>query len=157
MKRRISLLAVGAVILAATGLRAQPTHPLVGKWTIEFQRGQRMENGSVTPIMGSGELVVTARGDSLVATLTTSGTRPDGSVAPPAVMTGKANGGQAVFVHRATAQLNLNGESRSAEATTTWTLRVNGDALDGTMLREIKDVMLQVPMEPSPVKGKRAA
>lgn len=155
MNRRYSLLAVGAVILAATGLRAQPSHPLVGKWTIEFQRGQRMEDGRVTPIMGTGELVVSARGDSLQATLTMSGTRPDGSVSPPAVMAGKADVGQAVFVHRTTAQLNMNGEARSVDAVTTWTLKVAGDALEGSMLRELKDVMLQVPMEPSPVKGKR--
>ncbi|MBK8248392.1 MAG: hypothetical protein IPK85_13445 [Gemmatimonadetes bacterium] len=156
MKRRLFLMAAAAVVLTATGLRAQTTHPLVGKWTIEFQRGQRMEDGRVTPIMGSGELVVSARGDSLLATLTTFGTRPDGSVSPPAVMSGTADGGQAVFVHRTTAQLNLNGEARSVDAVTTWTLKVAGDALEGSMLREIKDVMLQVPMEPSPVKGKRA-
>jgi hypothetical protein len=156
MNPRHALFTAAAVILSATGLRAQAPHPLVGKWTIEFQRGQRMENGTVTPMMGTGELVVTVRGDSLVATLTTSGTRPDGSVAPPAVMSGKADGGQAVFIHQTTAQLNLNGEARSAVAVTTWTLRVAGDALEGTMAREIKDVMVQVPMEPSPVKGKRA-
>lgn len=154
MNRRITL-AAAAVILSTGGLRAQATHPLVGKWNIEFQRGQRMENGTVTPMMGTGELVIAVRGDSLVATLTTSGTRPDGSVSPPAVMSGTPNGAQAVFVHKTTAQLNMNGEARTADAVTTWTLKVNGDQLEGTMLREIKDVMLQVPMEPSPVKGKR--
>lgn len=154
MKHRL-VVAAAAVILSTGGLRAQSSHPLVGKWSIEFQRGQRMENGTVTPMMGTGDLVVVARGDSLVATLTTAGTRPDGSVSPPAVMSGKARDGHAVFVHKTTAQLNMNGEVRTAEAVTTWTLKVAGDQLEGTMLRELKDVMLQVPMEPSPVKGKR--
>lgn len=156
MFRRRAVLSVAAVILCATGLRAQANHPLVGTWTIEFQRGQSMENGTVTPIMGTGELVIVAAGDSLKATLTV-GARPDGSVPPPAVMMGAATGGQAVFVHRTTAQLNMNGEQRTTEAITTWTFSAEGDALTGTMARELPGLMVQLPMEPSPVKGKRAS
>jgi hypothetical protein len=157
MSIRRPLLVLAAVIMPVTGLLAQASHPLVGRWNIEFQRGQRMENGTVTPIMGTGDLVVEARGDSLVATLTTAGTRPDGSTVPPAVMRGAARGSEAVFNHTTTAQLNMNGEVRNADAITTWTFRVAGDLLEGTMRREITGLMLQVPMEPSPVKGKRVS
>lgn len=153
--RAAAAVALSAVILCASGLRAQAAHPLVGKWTIEFQRGQSMENGTVTPIMGTGDLVIVSAGDSLKATLTV-GPRPDGSLPPPAVMTGVLSGGKAVFVHKTTAQLNMNGEQRTAEAITTWTFSAVGDALAGTMARELPGLMLQVPMEPSPVKGKRA-
>lgn len=154
MNRHLAVVLASALILNPVGIHGQATHPLVGKWTIEFVRGQQMENGAVTPIMGKGDLVVVARGDSLVATLTV-GPRPDGSVPPPAVMAGMGGAGGATFVHKTTAQLNMNGDARTVDAITTWSLRVSGNVLEGTMARELPGLMLEVPMEPSPVKGAR--
>jgi hypothetical protein len=155
MIRHLAVVVAAAVILNPGGLHGQASHPLVGKWTIEFVRGQRMEDGATTPIMGTGDLVVSAQGDSFVATLTV-GPRPDGSVPPPAVMVGRAGAGGVTFVHKATAQLNMNGEARTVDAITTWILRVSGDAMEGTMARELPGLMIEMPMEPAPVKGTRA-
>lgn len=154
MTRHLAVVAAAAVILNPGGLQGQASHPLVGKWSIEFVRGQRMEDGTTTPIMGTGDLVVSARGDSLVATLTV-GPRPDGSVPPPAVMVGTAGAGGVTFMHKATAQLNMNGEVRSVDAITTWILRSSRDAMEGTMSRELPGLMIETPMEPTPVKGTR--
>lgn len=143
-----------ATLLATGSVTAQGAHPLIGKWSIEFQRGQRMENGTVTPIMGSGELVIVARNDSLIATLTT-GPRPDGTLAPPATLQGTVTSTGAVLVQKSTAQVTVNGEVQSIEATTTWTLAVRGEAMEGTLVREVPGLMVQLPVEPSPVKGRR--
>jgi hypothetical protein len=49
------LVAAAVLVLAAPRVQAQSS-PLVGAWTIEYQRGLSNENGEVTPIMGTGHL-----------------------------------------------------------------------------------------------------
>ncbi len=145
----VALFAVGA---GSTPAQAQ--NPLVGKWTIDYERGRRVENGEATPIMGTGELTIVQSGDSLLATLVSSA-RPDGSVPPPASFGGHAAGDDIVFVQHQKVQINVNGEMSEQPITLTWTLRAAGDALTGTLARELP--MMPEPLPPSPVKGKRAA
>lgn len=133
---------------------AQTPNALVGKWTIEYERGRRVENGESTAIMGTGELTIAQSGDSLVATLVSSA-RPDGSVPPPASFGGRAKGEDVVFVQHQKVQINVNGESSEQPITLTWTLRADGDALSGTLARDLP--MMPEPVPPAPVKGKRAA
>lgn len=152
---RVRLLASALLVLTPVLAAAQSGSPLLGKWSIEYERGRRMENGTVTPVMGTGTLTIESRGDSLVATLSGQ-TRPDGSAVPPLVMGGKNTAAGAVFLQKGQATLNINGEQRAVESLVTWTLAASGDELRGTLLRELPGAGVQVPTEPAPVKGTRA-
>jgi hypothetical protein len=145
-------LAAATFVSVAPPARAQVTNPLVGSWTITYERGRRVENGEVTPIMAEGKLQIAVSGDSLVATLT-AGPRPDGTVPPPASFGGRIAGDSAVFAQTQTVQVNLNGEMSSREVSMTWALRASGDALSGTLLRELPG--MPEAASPTPVKGKR--
>lgn len=153
MQRTIlAALFVTSAAFAPSDLAAQATGPLVGTWTIEYERGRRIENGEPTPIMGKGKLAIVASGDSLLATLE-AGPRPDGSVPPPATFGGRATAQGVVFVQKQTAQLNINGEAREQQMTLTWTLQTTGDTLTGTLARELPG--MPEPLPPAPVKGTR--
>lgn len=145
-------LAVVGVLPLARRAAAQSSHPLVGTWTVTYERGRRNENGEITRLMGEGRLQLQAAGDSLVATLTT-GARPDGSVPPPAVFGGRVSGDSAVFTQKQSVRINMNGEESTRDVVMTWVLRADGDALTGTLTREMA-AMPEAP-EPSPVTGKR--
>lgn len=145
---------VSLIALAPGAAQGQASPAIVGKWTIEYERGRRVENGEATPIMGSGEITIRQSGDSLVATLVTAA-REDGSVPPPATFGGRTKGEDAIFVQHQTVQITINGEQSARPITLTWTLRAAGDALTGTLDRELP--MMPTPVPPSAVKGKRAA
>jgi hypothetical protein len=115
---------------------AQPITELIGKWDIEYARGQRIENDVVTNIMAKGKITIVQSGDSLLATLE-SPPRPDGTPVPNATIGGRVSNGSAVFVQKQTVQLNMNGEMQSAQAVVTWTLKATGDALSGGIIREL--------------------
>ncbi|MBL0172870.1 MAG: hypothetical protein IPP90_19625 [Gemmatimonadaceae bacterium] len=146
-----------ALLLTISGrlspLAAQTGAAVVGKWDIEFARGQRVENDVVTNIMAKGKITIAMSGDSLLATLEVP-PRPDGTPVPNATIGGRFTDGAAVFVQKQTVQLNMNGEMHSAEATVTWTLRANGDAMTGGIVRELPG--MSVPTEPAPVTGTRS-
>lgn len=144
----MKLLLLGAVALST--LVAQPA--IVGQWTIEYERGRQLENGVATPIMGTAGLSIVARGDSLVATLT-PGPRLDGSQPPPSVMTGRLSGDTVTFVQKVQAQMTVNGEARTTELTLTWKLTARGDALGGTLQRDLP--MMADASAPTSVKGSR--
>jgi hypothetical protein len=145
------LVAAAVLVLAAPRVQAQSS-PLVGAWTIEYQRGLSNENGEVTPIMGTGHLEVTQKGDSLIGTLTPTG-QSDGPARPPLRFAGAAVGATATLTGTSTARINMNGEEQIVQSTITWTFRANGDVLTGTMLRAIPGH--EMGGEPSPVKGTR--
>lgn len=153
MKRTIlaAMFSLVAVCIAAP-LQAQSPGSVVGKWAIEYEAGRRMENGEVTTITGKGTLSVVQSGDSLVATVE-MGPRRDGSTQPPSVMGGKITADGAVFVQKQRVQLNMDGDVQTREITATWTLQANGDALTGTMARQLPGMADGPP--PSPVKGTR--
>jgi hypothetical protein len=158
MEPRMSRTAHAAVLVSlfATALgpiHAQSPNALVGKWSIEYERGRRVENGESTPIMGTAELTIAQSGDSLVATLVASA-RPDGPVPPPSTFGGRAKGDDVVFVQNQTVQINANGEMSTRDITLTWTLRAAGNALTGGLARELP--MMSESLPPSPVKGTRA-
>jgi hypothetical protein len=143
--------AASAVAVNSPALSQAP-HPLVGSWSVEYERGRQVENGVATPIMGKGALAIVVQGDSLVATLT-SGPRPDGTTAPPAVMSSRPTADGAVFVQKSKARVNVNGDTQEVEMTLTWTLRAAGAELTGTLAREIPAFQDAAP--PTPVKGTR--
>ena len=140
-----------ALVASSVPLIAQTSNALVGKWTIEYESGRRIENGEPTPIMGKGALTIVQSGESLVATLA-PGPRPDGTVPPPSSVGGRMTQGGAVFVQKQTVQINFNGETSAREITMTWTLQASGNTLTGTLARELP-MMEAGP--PSPVKGTR--
>lgn len=152
--KRVSL--AGAVLFAlaagAAPLVAQSAGAIVGKWSIEYERGRRMENGEATSVMGTGTLTIVQQGDSLVATLETP-PRPDGTPSPPATIGGKINGGGAVLVQKQRIRIQMNDEVQTPEITVTWTLEANGDSLTGTLARALPNA--PEPQQPSPVKGTR--
>lgn len=153
MSRYFSAILVASVILLpASGIRAQAASQLVGNWNLEYERGRRIENGEATPIMGTGKMSIEQRGDSLVATIS-PGARPDGTVPPPSSFGGKMTPDGAVFVQVQTAQVNINGEASERKITLTWTLHASGDALTGTLGREM--AMMEDHLPPTPVTGVR--
>lgn len=150
----LAAFALAALFLlpVARPLTAQSSHPLVGTWTVTYERGRRNENGEVTRLMGEGRLQLQSSGDSLLATLTV-GARPDGSVPPPATFGGRVSGDSAVFMQKQSVRINMNGEESTRDVVLTWVLRAEGDALTGTLKRDMA-AMPEAP-EPSPVTGKR--
>ncbi|MHB1313439.1 MAG: hypothetical protein ACYC3L_15585 [Gemmatimonadaceae bacterium] len=150
VRRVTAALALG-LAFAAPVASAQ-AHPLAGRWTVEYQRGMRNENGEMTPIMGTATLTLEQRGDSLVGTLVpTAGDR--GSAQPAQQFAAKAGTEGATFVVTSQAQINMNGEISTRNMTLTWELSASGDALTGTMKRVVEDT--DVPSDPAPVKGTR--
>jgi hypothetical protein len=144
------LLAAALVTPSHHGL-AQGSNPLLGKWSIEYERGRRMQDGVATPLMGTGTLTIAASGDSLLATLQ-AGSREDGTVPPPATFGGRASAGAAVFVQQQTVTVNINGETQTRQLNVTWKLSASGDVLTGTMARDLPGM----EQTPAPVKGTRA-
>ena len=134
------LVAISTFCLSVAGgaprLAAQPGGELLGKWDIEYARGQRIENDVVTNIMAKGKITIVQSGDSLLATLE-SPPRPDGTPVPNATLAGRLSGGSVVFVQKQKVQLNMNGEMQSADAVVTWTFKASGDVLSGGIVREI--------------------
>ncbi|MBK6306335.1 MAG: hypothetical protein IPF47_11740 [Gemmatimonadetes bacterium] len=147
--------AVIAPAVSAVPSQAQGASALVGAWTLSYERGRRVENGVVSPIMGESKFEVAQSGDSLLATLA-PGARPDGTIPPPATFGGRIAGDSAVFVQKQKATFNMNGEETTRDIFLTWVLRASGDALTGTMAREMPGMEAAGDMmAPSPVKGVR--
>lgn len=144
---------VTLVALGAGSAHAQAQNALVGKWTIDYERGRRIESGESSLIMGTGELTIVQSGDSLLATLVAPA-RPDGTIPPPSTFGGHPKGDDVVFVQHKTAQVETNGEASTVNITLTWTLRASGNVLAGSLLSELP--MMSGSSEPSPVKGTRA-
>jgi hypothetical protein len=143
-----------ALMVGTSALQAQQ-HPIVGTWQLSFTAGMRMENGMSFPISGTGTLTVSVEGDSLVGTLVTDSI-PDMARRPPARLAGKTGEGAVTLISRSSATLNMNGLERTAGVVNTWTLKVKGDSLEGTLERRIEGMDEMTP-PPSPVTGTRRA
>ena len=102
--------------------------------------------------MAKARLIIAQSGDSLIATLEQP-PRPDGTPALTTTIGGRVNNGDAVFVQKTKATLNINGEAQQSDVTVTWKLQAAGDALTGSVLREIS--IMGIAPTPSPVKGTR--
>lgn len=148
MLRTLSL----ALVLAGSSPEAQPS-PLIGEWKITYPGEIRMRNGVADPIMVTGTLVVRSEGDSLIATLATDAS-PQLPARPTLRFAAKFGSGDAVFVSRASATLNINGAERQATSVSTWTFKVAGDALEGSVERRIEG-MQSSGTGPQPIKGTR--
>jgi len=139
------------LVLSASPLVAQ--HPLVGAWQVSFPAGVRLENGIATPIAASGVLTVVAQGDSLIGNLIID-LAPEGPARPPLRLAALAGEGEATFVSRTKATIIRNGGQTEAGVTSTWTLGVRGDSLEGTVERKLEGVQ-DGSQGPQPVTGKR--
>jgi hypothetical protein len=152
MSRRLLATALlSASALFAHALPAQSASPLVGKWTIEYERGRRIENGEVSSVMGKGTMTVAQQGDSLIATLDLP-PRDDGTPVPVMKIVGKNGPDGAVFVQIQKITLNMNGEATTHDAKVTWSMKATGDTLTGSIAREMP---MMEPQEPGPLKGTR--
>jgi hypothetical protein len=152
---RLPRLALAALLALSPVVARAQTHPLAGKWTIEYAGGMRIENGEPTPILAKALLTITEVGDSLVATLHMEPNpnlppRPDGRFAAL-----KVAGSEVTFKQRSEAKLNMNGEEHTTTAISTWVLKVAGDAMTGSLGRELEGMDMQMP-PPQPVTGRRA-
>ena len=145
-------LVAATLLLSATGAHAQGAPGAVGTWKVEYARGQRMENGELTPIMGAATLAIVAKGDSLFGTLET-GPRPDGQPATPGALSGVATRDGALFVQKRQVSVSRNGAESTVEVVMTWDLHMAGDAVTGTLKATAADPGM--PPLDSPVKGKR--
>jgi putative sterol carrier protein len=143
---------LGILTTALAPAAEAQSHPLAGKWSIEYERGRRMNNGEATPMMGKATIELTVKGDSLVGTMLNEGAA--GMPAPAATpIAGTGTGGAATLKSSATSTVNLNGESRTITIAMTWELKADGDNLTGTMARVIPD--MPGMGGPTPVKGTR--
>ena len=151
---RMLILLVGSTLVVAP-LAAQG-HALEGTWNLSYPAGARVEPDGPETIMGKAELEVSAKGDSLIGTLTPEAVA--GMPArPPARLAGLAREGKVTFVVRSKAQLHLNGEAREVTVVSTWIISANGDALSGTVERRFEDADdLPLPQNGAePVNGTR--
>ena len=133
--------------ICAAQLPAQQA--LVGTWKISYAGEVRIENGAPSVTMRTGTLTIAAAGDSLIGNLVT-----DSSARPPVRLAAKAAGDEAVFESRSTATMNMNGDQRTATAISTWTLKANGDRLEGSLARRLEG-MDGTGVGPHPVTGTR--
>jgi hypothetical protein len=140
-----------ALVVSAPPLAAQ-THPLAGRWQIDYVRGKRIENGDETIIRGAATLTLELRGDSLVGTLERPAS-PEQPAPTPQRFAAKPTATGAVFVVKTVMTNNNNGEITTREAVMAWTLRATGDALEGTLLFSIPG--MDMGAEPTPVSGTR--
>lgn len=153
MSRRFLTVAFFATFVGASAsLQAQSNAPIVGKWNIDYERGRRVENDVVTPVMAKGTLTIAVDGDSLIATLE-QGPRPDGTPSQPLKIGGRLSNGSAVLLQSQQVRMNMNGEEHVQTIKVTWTLKADGDALTGTMAREAPNMQTGAP---SVVSGTRA-
>lgn len=142
------------VLLALSHGALQAQQPsLAGAWKITYPAGMRIEDGVATPIMATGSLTVQPAGDSLIATLATD-PGPDMPARPPLRLAAKSGPGEATFIGRSKATINVNGAEHEAAVTSTWVLRAKGDSLTGTVERKI-DSPEAGPQEARPVTGVR--
>lgn len=144
----VALLALGGGIETAM---AQGAAPLLGKWTVEYEQGRRIENDEVTTIMAKGVLTITQAGDSLTAVIN-GRSGPDGSALPPTTLNGRMTSEGAVFYQKRQVTVNENGEMSTREITLTWNLQAAGDALTGSIKTDFGG---DHGGSPSPVKGTR--
>ncbi len=143
-----------APFVATTLAAQQPA--LVGMWEISYSAGARIENGFATEVRGTGVLMVTSQGDSLVATLVPNAVG-DTPARPPAHMAAKAvKSGPVTFIAHSKAKFNFNGVEEEKTATSTWVLEARGDSLTGTVTRSIEG-MENSAQPPKPVSGTRKA
>jgi len=144
--------AIAVLAVAASSLAAQ-SHPLAGKWQLDYSRGTRVENGESTTIMGKATLTLELRGDSLVGTWLRPADPDDTGPPQPQRFAAKAGATGAVFVLSSQITMNRNGELSTHESVVTWKLDAKGDSLEGTMERKI--LGSNFPSSPTPVKGVR--
>jgi hypothetical protein len=153
LTRSSKLVLAALLALLPLSARAQ-SHPLAGRWSIEYAAGMRMEDGEATPIVAKALLTIAVVGDSLVATVRME-PNPNLQPRPEARFAAlKAEGNEITFVQRSEAKLNMNGEERTAWAISTWSLKADGDLLTGTLGREIEGMVMPMPL-PQPVTGRR--
>lgn len=151
--RLLTRLALAAALVSPSSLAAQVS-PLVGKWTIEWESGRRMENGETTIIKSTGDLEISVSGDSLLASVTPR-SRTDGMPAPkPFTMGGQRTAAGALFQQTSSVTINFNGEERQQTVTSKWSLSVDGTTLQGSIARELPG--MPISPEPAPITGKRA-
>ncbi len=147
------LLLAAALLIAPATAHAQ-SHPLTGKWSVEYAAGMRIENETPTPIMAKAALTVESVGDSLIATLVTEPTA-DLPPRPPVRLAARRVDGKMTFVQRTTLRMNRDGEESSHPATITWQFEVSGDAISGTIERKVEG--MEMPGgAPATLKGTRA-
>ena len=128
-------------------------HPLVGVWRVTYPWHTEMRNGVVVPYQENGEVTVEMKGDSLIATVTTTRTSEFSPTRPFRLAT-IANGSEAVFVERSVVNFTTaDGAVREATAVTTWVLRPAGDDLGGSLERYLEGA--DAKRTPRPVTGRR--
>ncbi len=147
-----SLVAAAALLVLPAAAQSQ-SHPMTGKWAVEYAAGMRVENDVPTPIMAKASLTVEAVGDSLIATLVTEPTA-DLPPRPPVRLATRRADGKVAFVQRTTLRMNRDGEESSHPATITWQFEVSGDAISGTIERKVEGMELPVGV-PGALKGTR--
>ena len=108
-------LALSALIFLSPLVARAQSNPIVGKWSIEFAAGMRIEDGVPTVLMAKGTLTIAADGDSLVATLHVE---PSAEIParPDARFTTRMHTGTVIFEQHSQALLAVFNEAAAKRA-----------------------------------------
>jgi hypothetical protein len=151
MPRHVSIFLLLPIL---PGVLAAQSHPLAGSWDISIPVGANIENGVTTQIFANGAVSFGVEGDSIIGTLKVE--PPPGVPArPPARLAAGVAAAPSVFVVNSQATIDINGVESTRKVTSTYTMTAQGDALEGTVAREIEGGDL-ARLEPQTFRGKRA-
>ncbi len=142
------------IVLGTSSLAAQQS-PFVGSWTLSYTAGATVENGTTTPILGTGTLTIVSHADTLIGELVMD-PNPEIPSRPPLRLVANGGGRDATFVSHSEATLSINGNEQTATVISTWRLEVRGDSLLGTVERKLDGFEMEMGAKwPQPVTGVR--
>ncbi|HSJ09456.1 MAG TPA: hypothetical protein VK928_06060 [Longimicrobiales bacterium] len=136
----------GMLLVPAAAASAQ--QQVAGTYTWEMPTRIRNDGGAVSSNANAVvKLVLDVRGDSVFGTYTM--TPPAGSDAPPPQareVRGTLNGNKVLFSMAMQGRVNINGEERAINSTSTYTLTIDGDVITGTIDVQTPDMPMTVPI-----------
>lgn len=134
MKMLVSTLAaVALIVVTPLSLDAQG---VTGRWSAEFDRMVRNENGSVsTGESAKARLTLQQNGDSVTGTLelVDAPAGPAGRAPTPRQLRGTISGNKVSLSSEVEVRRNFNGEESVQRVTMAYDLTLAGDTLEGTM------------------------
>jgi|CXWL01.1.fsa_nt_gi hypothetical protein len=140
---------LAACVLSMPAALSGQAHPLVGSWDVSLPGGMRVMNGETSFTMAKGNLTFTIEGDSMVGLL-----KMESSTRPPTRLAARLQPGPLTFVQVSRGSVTTNGEPSTRVATTTWNFEADGDALKGSLERNVEGMSLPMGGK-QPVTGTR--
>jgi hypothetical protein len=145
MRNWMKAVAFAGILLAPEAASAQ--QQVAGTYTWEVPTRIRNDGGAVSSSANAVvKLVLDVRGDSVFGTYTM--TPPAGSDAPPPQareVRGTVSGNKVQFSMAMQGRVNMNGEERAINSTTSYVITIDGDVINGTIDVHSTDLPMTVP------------